>query len=195
MNPEQISKIVDGWIAEEELPVNHRLKVIKKFDDLYPQDWDEDEFEAYWEFIAKGLAKDYEPLLALPKPDDECESWPFLIDETDENSNAFASIDFKRRYPFKFDKLAYKLKKIYERVKDLAETYSCITHREGKRNTYERFKDLVENEFQSRAVWIKKVLPKTKDPQKRKNLGRELFILSCRIQQCNKIWRKHAYLK
>lgn len=193
MNREQISKIVDSWIDEEELPVNHRLRVIRKFDDVYPEDWDEDEFEAYWEFIAKGLAKEYEPLLALPKPKKERESWPFQIVESDENSNAFASIDFKRRYPYRFNKEAYILKKIYERVKDLAETYSCISRREGKKNTYEKFKALVKNEFQNWAVWIKKALPKTKDPETRKDLRCKLFKLSCRIQQCNKIWREHAY--
>ena len=39
--------------------------MIKKFDDVYPADWDDDEFEAYWEFINKNLARDYEPVFEL----------------------------------------------------------------------------------------------------------------------------------
>jgi hypothetical protein len=58
--------------------------------------------------------------------------------------------------------------KIYERVKDLAIAYSSISHREVKRNTYEKFKSLVESEFKDYAIWTKEVLKKTSDPEKRR---------------------------
>jgi len=197
MNREQISKIVDGWIDEEDLPQSPRLKVIKKFDDVYPEDWDEDEFEAYWEFIAKGLLKDYEPLLALPKPEEpeEDEFWPFQIDESGYDESPFTTVDFKNHHPYKFNKEFYRVKKVYERVKDLAIAYSSISHREGKKNTYEKFKNLVEIEFRDWAVWFKEALKITKDPKKRREFRGKLFKQSCRIQKCNEIWRKYAYWK
>jgi hypothetical protein len=195
MNREQISKIVDGWIVEEDLPVNPRLKVIRKFDDVYPEDWDEDEFEAYWEFIAKGLAKDYEPLLALPKPEKKCEFWPFQIDEYGYDNSPFTTTDFKYRHPYKFNKERYKVNKVFERVKDLAIAYSSSSHRDGKKNMYDRFRKLVEIEFRDWALWIQKALRETKDPETLRDLRRKLFKLSSRIQRCNEIWRKYAYWK
>jgi len=104
MDKKQISKIVGGWIAEEELPPSPRLKVIHKFSDVYPEDWNEDEFEAYREFISKCLAKDYAPLLALPKPEKKCEFWPFQFDEFGNDESPFNTIDFKRLHPFEFNK-------------------------------------------------------------------------------------------
>jgi len=77
----------------------------------------------------------------------------------------------------------------------LAIAYSSISHREGKKNTYEKFKNLVEIEFRDWAVWFKKALKKTKDPEKRRGFRQDLFKQSCRIQKCNEIWRKYAYWK
>ena len=193
MDKKQISEIVDGWIAEEDLPPRSGLKVIRKFSDVYPEDWDDDEFEAYWEFIAKGLAKDYAPILALPKPENKCEFWPFQIDEYGYDVSPFTTSDFRYRHPYKFNKELFKVKKVYERVKDLAIAYSSLTSREGKKNTYKKFRDLVESEFRDWAVRIQGALKKTKDPETRRDLRRKLFKQSCRIQKCNEIWRKYAY--
>jgi len=193
MNKKQISQAVDSWIAEEELPTHPLLKVIKQFDDVFPADWDEDEFEAYWEFIRKGLMKDYEPLLSLPRQDKNPELWPFCLDVPEYLDSAFNTHDFKRLHPVVFNKQSYRLKKIYERVKDLALTYSCITSKEGKTNTYERFRTLVESEFRDWAVWTMNLIDRTKDPEERQQLRRNLYKLSMRIQECNRIWRENAY--
>ena len=195
MNKKQISEIVDSWIDEKELPVNQRLKVIRKFDDVYPEDWDEDEFEAYWDFIKRGLTKEYELLFTLPKPENECNFWPFQFDETGHDISAFTTTDFICNNPYTFNREFYKVKKVYERVKDTAIGYSSISHREGKKNMHERFRKLVEIEFQDEAFEIKKQMKHVRDRDKRRALYRTLFKLSCRIQECNEIWRKYAYWK
>ena len=46
---QEISTDVDTWIWQEDLPTRARLKPIRKFDGLYPDD--PEEAEAYWDFI------------------------------------------------------------------------------------------------------------------------------------------------
>ena len=63
MNQEQISKVVETWIAEEELPMRANLKVVRKFDGLYPED--DEEREAYWDFIHWAMTYEHRRILSV----------------------------------------------------------------------------------------------------------------------------------
>jgi len=69
---EHISKIVDAWIAKDELPSRANLKPIKRFDDIYPQ---EGEAEAYWDFIKWAIKQEHLPLLCVKKRRLEEDFW------------------------------------------------------------------------------------------------------------------------
>ena len=49
MNSLQRQSLIENWIAQDELPARPGLKPIRLFDGLYPED--EDERQAYWDFI------------------------------------------------------------------------------------------------------------------------------------------------
>ncbi len=74
---QHISHEVDSWIAKEELAPRASLKVLKAFDPY--EGMDEDEIEAYNDFVSYYLAKDYELILSLPKPEIECDFWLLLL--------------------------------------------------------------------------------------------------------------------
>ena len=97
---------------------------------------DESEIEAYWEFISWYLGQEHLLLLSIPKPE-ESDFWTAELDELGNNVSAMNTHDFERLYPF--NKYHYKLKKMCERVKDLAITHSCISDEEGRKNVKNRF--------------------------------------------------------
>ena len=79
MDMENIGKEVDMWIAEEDIPVRANLKPISKYD-IY-SDMDEDEYEAYRDFMYWYLTKDHAVLMSLPAT--EKTFWAIELDEGD----------------------------------------------------------------------------------------------------------------
>ena len=74
MNRNQIlSATVNSWIAEEELPTRANLKVIRQFDDLYPED--EEERQAYFDFIRWAMTCEHLAILDIPKKPTEHDFW------------------------------------------------------------------------------------------------------------------------
>ena len=149
MNTKEISEAVDSWIAEEELPVSPSLKPIRKYD-LY-SDMDEEEIQAYFDFMEWYLSQEHLIFLDLPMTE-EPDFWPVELDDFGNNISAFNTHDYERLHPF--DRYHWKLKKVYESVKELALTYSYISQEEGRKNIYQRYKNLVENEFRDEAVML-----------------------------------------
>ena len=64
-----VSKTVDSWIAEEELPVRANLKVILRNDPNYGLT--EDEIQDRVEFIRCYLLREFELLMMIPKQTQE----------------------------------------------------------------------------------------------------------------------------
>jgi len=184
MNQEQI---VDSWIDEEELPSRANLKPIGRFDDLYPED--AEEREAYWDFMHWYLSQDFLPLLGIPKPVEENDFWTFEGD--DSISFPFSSMDYQRLHPF--NKYAYKLKKIYERVKDLALLHSCIRQKEGKQNACKKFSSLVGEEFRAKCMMLLESYRKYPHLVNKTKLFKRIAELNGRIQKCEEIWKRYAY--
>jgi len=187
---EQVGKEVDSWILEEDLPGPAFLKPINKKDELYTEigiETDE-EREAYWDFIYQCINMENKIILDLPMPEDT-EFWPPI--ETDESlSFAFSSMDYQRRN--QFNKYHWKLKKIYEKIKDLAITYSCISDEQGKKNIHQRFKNVVEKEFRDRAVMLIETYKKHSVWVNKHKLFNEIEELNSKIKKCKKIWNQYS---
>jgi len=62
---QEISTQVQNWIHEQDLPSKATMKPIKKFDGLYPED--DEERQAYWDFIHWAINKEHAVLLYIPK--------------------------------------------------------------------------------------------------------------------------------
>ncbi|RJR23648.1 MAG: hypothetical protein C4582_05295 [Desulfobacteraceae bacterium] len=181
-----IGQTVDQWIHEEDLPPRANLKVIRRFDGLYPQD--EDEREAYWDFIHWFMTREHALILSIPKPRDVSDFWQVELDELGHDVSAFNTVDYARLHPF--DKEAYRVKKIYERVKDLALLHSCLSDQEGRERMYRRFRRLVEDEVRDRAVTLLKKYQE--DPQRfnKFQVFEQIAQLNRCIRRCNDIWRR-----
>ena len=161
----QISEQVDSWIMEEELPTRANFKPLRNANPAYmgiadpaTGEWilepmDEDEIEAYREYLSWFMSKDFHLAMSLPKPKDDEWNMPVETDEEETLSFAFGSADFARQHPNTYNSQHYRLKKIYEKVEDLATTHAAISDdRREKQNTFERFKNLVEKEFRDEAM-------------------------------------------
>ena len=73
MNAKEISEQIDSWLEVEDLPAKAGLKRIRRFDDLYPSD--EDERQAYWDFIKWSRQQEHLPLLVIRKNPGEKDFW------------------------------------------------------------------------------------------------------------------------
>jgi len=188
MNAKEISGIVDSWIDEEELPVSAGLKPIRKYD-LYSE-MDEEEIQAYFDFMEWYFCQEHLLFLDLPRLE-EPDFWPVELDDFGNDISAFNTHDYERLHPF--DRYHWKLKKAYERVKELALTHSCISQEEGRENIYQRYKNLVENEFRDEGVMLLEHYKKYKVWIDKEKLFEKIEVLNSRIRKCKKIWREYAY--
>jgi hypothetical protein len=182
---------IEQWILEEDLPPKATLKPISKFDGLYPED--DEEREAYWDFIHWAINREHAVLLHIPKPQNENNFWQLDLDESGTDVSAFNTVDFERMYPQTFNKYAYKINKIYEKVQDLALLHSCISHEEGKENVHRRFTNLIENEFKDNAAMLVETYKKYPQFLNKEKLFDRVTELNRNIRKCNQIWQQHAY--
>jgi len=178
---------VDRWIREEELPVNGRLKVISRYDDLYPED--PEESEAYWDFIHWAMNREHAILMSLPQPKGEDFFPPIQLDEMGHDISPYNTMDFKRLH--QFDKNRYRLKMISARVRDLAQTYSAISSREGKQKTHDRFRALIEKEFRSEVNRLLDRIRKESSEEKQA-ISAQIMTIYQQIRTCERIWQQHA---
>lgn len=187
MNQRQINLQIDRWVDEEDLPVRAGLKVIRKNDPDFGLT--EDEIKDRNEFIRVSMLNDLGPIRMIPVENDEEE---FIIH--DYHESAFNTYDFHRLHkPTLFNAYHYRLKKIFEKVKDLAIMHSCISHQEGKENTLQRYKSLVNNEFKDEVAVLLETLQKYPQWVDRKEVVSRLARLNFNIRKCEEIWNAYAY--
>ena len=98
------------------------------------------------EFIRCYLLKDFEAILLVTIQDygDEFFVQDHLV--TDGGYSAFNTTDFHNTMR-PFNKYGYAMKKIMERVKDLAVMHSCISQDQHRKEVYERYKNYVARKF------------------------------------------------
>lgn len=144
-----ISQEVDNWIAESELPTRPGFRPVSRFNELY-----DDEYLNQSEAERLIMVQEYGPIFEIPKPasdrDDFC-----TFESDDAVSFAFSSADYRRLHPFNFE--AWQMRQLLERAKDLGQTYSCISHEDGRRNTLRRFVEFADGYPQHKgklyAIW------------------------------------------
>ncbi|CAB1062141.1 hypothetical protein D1BOALGB6SA_6917 [Olavius sp. associated proteobacterium Delta 1] len=187
MNQKYINIHVDRCIEEEDLPVRASLKVIRKNDPDYGLT--ADEINDRNEFIRCYMLSELGPLLLIPEENDKED---FIIEDYYES--AFNTNDFYRLHkPKPYNGYHYRLKQIFEKVKDLAIMHSCISHQEGKHNTRQRYKSLVDNEFRDEAAILLDTLKKYPQWVDRKKLAIRLAKLNSNIKKCSEIWKAYAF--
>jgi hypothetical protein len=188
MKENEIGEIVDSWIAQEEIPRRANLKVIKSFDPYEGMDCEED-IEAYLEFRRWFMSKDHAELLSIPKPFVEKNFWP---EPDDAVSYIYGSVDFQRLRG-DFDKYAYRVQKILDRVKDLAQTYSCISHDEGKNNIQARYEALVNREFRDKVIELAQAYHTRRlSIDGHDAIKAKIKKLNCHIATCKKVWKQNV---
>jgi hypothetical protein len=186
---EQISTTVDSWIVEEELPVRATLKVIKQRDPDYGLS--EDEIADRNEFIRCYLLREFGLLIAIPKQDTVRDFFIPDCDVSESEYSAFNTHDFQRTLR-PFNTYGYAIKKVMERVKDLAILHSSISSEEGRVDTYRRYEAFVDREFRNRLMGLTERYKRGEDDEKKAWLKRKIAELNRRILDCKKIWERYA---
>ena len=186
---EQISCTVGDWINEKEMPIKANLKVVQRNDPDYGLT--EDEIQDRNEFIRCHLLSEFQLLTMIPKPDRGDDF--FIADYTvdDPEYSAFNTVDFQRlQRPF--SKYAYAMKKIMERVKELAIMHSSISDNEGRQATYQRYEALVDREFRLRLLTLADRHKQEANEEKRYWMRNKIAELNRRILECKRIWAQYA---
>jgi len=180
-----ISETVDKWIQEEQRPA--LLRVIRA-----NNPWDrmsEEEIEDRREFIRWYINKDFELLLLIPVHPRETEIW--FSDYEEFRTCAFNTYDFERIQP-PFNRHGYRVKKVMEKVKDLAILYSCLTSTEGREHTLGRFENLVSNEFRNDLMKLVERYQGSVDIDEKIRLKTKIVEVSRRIMKCKEVWQKYT---
>ena len=189
MNPKQICKTVDSWILKDDIPVMANLKVIRRNDPNYGLT--EDEIQDRNEFIRCYLLQEFELLTMIPEQDKENKLFFGDYGVDDSAYSAFNTMDFNRQLR-PFNKYDYAMKKIMERVKDLAIMNSSINLEEGRKDTYRRYEALVDHEFRSRLSGFIDRYRKILNEEKRYWMKQKIAEFNRRIMECRKIWERYA---
>ena len=184
-----ISAEIDSWIVEEELPVWAGLKVIRCND---PDcSLTEDGIDERNEFINWYLLQDYALLLLVPRQTTEAGFFIPDIDVTATEYSAFNTHDFQDSLK-PFNKYGYAMRKIMERIKDLAILHSCISSEVGRANVYRKYEALLEAKFRSRLAQLIERCQRTEDPDRKLDLKLKIAELTRRILEAKKIWERFA---
>lgn len=186
-NKQQVT--YEDRIPEEELPVRSGIRVVNRNDPDYGLL--DEEISDRNEFIRCYLAREYELLMMLPA---EAPGHDFFMSDfhvTDEAYSAFDTVDFHRTMQ-PFDKYGYAVKKVMERVKDLAVLYSAVRNEGGKQNILRRFHALVELEFRERLTRYVDRYKAAGTDDKKTSLKRKIGEMNRRILECKRIWEQYA---
>ena len=184
-----ISVEVDSWVAEEELPVHAGLKVVRLNNPNYCLT--DDEIKERNEFIHWYLMQDFKLLMIIPAKTYEDDFFIGNFTPEDEEYNAFNTVDFQRTLQ-PFDKYGYAMKKIMERIQDLALLHSVISSQEDRQATYRRYEGIVEIEFRDRLIDLVGRYQTTGAEHIRSSLKQKIAEISRRILEAKKIWEQYA---
>jgi len=180
---------VDTWIAEEEMPASAQLKVIRQNDPDYGLT--EDELDERNEFIQWYLLQDYVPLLSVPKQAADAGFYIPQVDVTSAEYSAFNTHDFQEGLK-PFNNFGYAMKKIMERIRDLAILHSSLSSEEGRLNTQRRYEAFLEARFRSRLAQLIERCQMTADPDRKLELRQKIAELTRRIIEAKRIWERYA---
>ena len=84
------------------------------------------------------------------------------------------------------------MKKIMERIRDLAILHSCLSTEEGRLNTHSRYKVFLETKFRTRLAHLIERCQMTDDPDRKLELKQKIAELTRRIIEAKRIWERYA---
>jgi hypothetical protein len=180
-----ISETVDKWIKEEQRPA--LLRVIRANDPW--EGMSEEEIEDTKEYIRWYVSQDFKLLLLIPVHPRENEIW--FSDYEEFRTSTFNTYDFERIQP-PFDRYGYRVKKVPEKVKDLAILYSCLTSAEGREHTLGRYENLVNREFRDELMNLIDKYQMPEDRDEKMCLKPKIAKVSQRIMKCKEVWQKYS---
>ena len=179
----------ENRIPTEQLPPSAGLKVICKTDPDHGLS--EDEIQDRNEYIRCYLLKDFEALMMIPKQDTEDDFFIPDCDVFDAEYSAFNTHDFQKQIrPFNLQ--GYVMKKIIERVKDLAIMHSCISQPENRQLVFKRFVGFMDFEFVNEVEELARRLHTDLTHTEQAQIWRQIDTLSRKIHKCKKIWERYA---
>jgi len=184
-----IGTAIEKWIVEEQLPVREGLKVIRLNDPDYGLT--EDELDERNEFIQWYLLQDYVPLLSVPKQAADAGFYIPEVDVTSAEYSAFNTHDFQDGLK-PFNNYGYAMKKIMERIRDLAILHSSLSSEQGRLNTQRRYEAFLEARFRSRLAQLIERCQMTDDPDRKLELKQKIAELTRRIIEAKRIWERYA---
>ena len=187
----EIVKEIKEWIPKEEFPPRGHLKPIKKWAGLFPQD--PEEREGYFFFINQEMNREHQVIMSIPIKNKEDFWLPYEGDGDNTLAFHFASMDFKRMHGDNFDRYHCRLKKVFEKAHDLAQTHSCLSNPEGRENIRKRFLELVQFEFRNKLADYVEQYKRTSWDSRKAYLKSEIAKIGGHILRCKEIWEREAY--
>lgn len=140
------------------------------------------------EFIRLSLIKDFVPILSLARKDSTDDTYLVeYIGDCAIDIYLYINTVIDR---WLFTQYSYGIRRIMEKVQDLAHMNSAISSDEGKINIRNRFEILIKMEFIDRIHRLSQ--PHTKDSGKRYQLDRKIAKLNSLILEARKIWERNA---
>jgi len=176
----------DSWIADA--PVRAGLRVVRLSDPDYGLS--DDEVQDRNEFIRCYVFSEFELLMQIPSAEPGNEFYVGDFTAFDSDYSAFNTHDYHSSVP-PFDRFGYAMKKILERVKDLAILHSCISGAEDRQEALRRYEALVDFEFRNRLQALAGRY-RLADSDRRPALKAKIGALNRRILQCRKVWERYA---
>jgi len=176
----------DSWIAD--VPVSAGLKVVRLSDPDFGLS--DDEIQDRNEFIRCYVFSEFELIMQIPAPEPGNDFFVGDYTTFDSDYSAFNTHDYHSSVP-SFDRFGYAMKKILERVKDLAILHSCISGLEDRQEVLRRYEALVDFEFRDRLQALAGRY-RLADADRRPALKSKISALNRRILQCKKVWERYA---
>ena len=184
-----INHPADSWITEKELPPSAALKVIRLNDPNYGLT--EDEIQDRYEFIRCYMLSGFGLLRMIPKQESENDFFIPDFNPSDEGYNAFNTVDFQRTL-MPFDKYGYAMKKIIERVKELAIIHSSASFQDSRDHAYQRYEAFVDLKFRCQLLELVEEYKYTSRPEWRHIIKHRIGQLNRKIMECRRVWEQYA---
>ena len=178
-----------SWITEKELPPSAALKVIKSNDPNHGLA--EDEIQDRYEFIRCYILSSFKLLMMIPKQEVENDFFIPDVNPSDEGYNAFNTVDFQRTLK-PFNKYGYAMKKIMERVKELAIIHASASFQDSRDHAYLRYEAFVDLKFRHQVLDLVEEYKYTFRPEWRYILKHRIGQLNRRIMECRRVWEQYA---
>ena len=179
----------ENCIAEESLPPRAGLKAIRSIDPNHGLDTDE--VQDRIEFIRCYLLKEFEVLLLIPKQDGRDDFFVNDITVTDPQYSAFNTVDFQNQC-HAFDKYGYAMRKIMERVRDLAIMHSSISDPVDRAMIAQRYENFLDIKFRDRLAVLIVQFQNCSCFEKRSGIKLKIAELNRRILEARIIWARYA---